>query len=570
MPPVPLHLQSSQNRILIKGGEVVNEDGRERADVYIEDRLIKMVGKNLEVPGGSKIIDATGKLVIPGGIDTHTHCQMPFMGTKAIDDFYVGTKAGLAGGTTMIIDFVIPSRGESLIEAYHKWRAWADPKVCCDYSFHMAVTWWDQKVEDEMAIVTTPEFGINSFKVFMAYNGVLRLHDNEIIECFKKVRAIGGVGQVHAENGDVIVENQAKLLAAGITGPEGHPMSRPEEVEAEATLRACVLANQTKCPLYVVHVMSKSAAKIIMEKRKNGSVIFGEPIAASLGTNGSHYYHTCWRHAAAHVMAPPLREDLTTASYLMELLASGDLQCTGTDNCTFSSKQKAMGINDFTKIPNGVNGIEDRMAVIWEKGVQSGILTPERFVSVTSTTAARIFNIYPQKGVIAPGSDADIVVWDPNKTRVISAKTHHHAVDFNIFEGMEVHGVADWVLTGGRIVVEEGQVRVAKGSGRFIPNLPFSPYVYDKVKEAEENLKKIQVAVKRSEQDMFVDLTKPDPVADDNEEDKSATDMHETTFNLEDHAEPKEGGVGEGKPAIDSKPQVRVRAPPGGKSSIFF
>eukprot|EP00092_Neocalanus_flemingeri_P032815 GFUD01035690.1.p1 GENE.GFUD01035690.1~~GFUD01035690.1.p1 ORF type:complete len:504 (+),score=175.09 GFUD01035690.1:93-1604(+) len=498
--------------ILIKGGEVVNEDGRERADVYIEDKIIKQVGKNLEVPGGARVIDATGRLVIPGGIDTHTHCQMPFMGMVAVDDFYIGTKAALAGGTTMIIDFVIPSKGESLIDAYNKWRGWADAKVCCDYSLHMAITDWNEKVEEEMSLVTSQDVGINSFKVFMAYKDVFMLRDNEIIECFKKVKELGGIGQVHAENGDVIVENCAKLLAAGITGPEGHPMSRPEEVEAEATYRACVIANQTKCPLYVVHVMSKSAAKIILEKRKEGSVIFGEPIAASLAVNGSHYYHTCWRHAAAYVLSPPLREDPTTPGYLMELLASGDLQCTGTDNCTFTSKQKAVGINDFTKIPNGVNGLEDRMAVIWEKGVHSGIMSAERFVGATSTTAARIFNIYPQKGVIAPGSDADVVVWNPDKTRVISAETHHHAVDFNIFEGMEVHGVAEWVITGGRVVVEEEQLKVTKGAGKFVPNLPFSPYVYDQVKAAEEKLALKTVGVKRSEQDMFVDMTKPDPV----------------------------------------------------------
>jgi len=309
----------SLNRILIKGGEVVNEDGRKMADVYIEDKIIKQVGENLDVPGGAQVIDATGKLVIPGGIDTHTHCQMPFMGTFAVDDFYIGTKAALAGGTTMIIDFVIPTKGESLIDAYNKWRGWADAKVCCDYSLHMAITDWNEKVEQEMSVVTSKEVGINSFKVFMAYKDVFMLRDNEIIECFKNVKALGGIGQVHAENGDVIVENCAKLLAAGITGPEGHPMSRPEEVEAEATYRACVIANQTKCPLYVVHVMSKSAAKIILEKRKEGSVIFGEPIAASLAVNGSHYYHKCWRHAAAYVLSPPLREDVTTPGYLMEV-----------------------------------------------------------------------------------------------------------------------------------------------------------------------------------------------------------------------------------------------------------
>lgn len=566
MPQVPLHLQSSQNRLLIKGGEVVNEDGKEKVDVYVEDNIIRQVGKNLEVPGGTRVIDATNKLVIPGGIDTHTHCQMPFMGTHAVDDFYIGTKAALAGGTTMIIDFVIPQKGESLVNAYNQWREWADAKVCCDYSLHMAITYWSEEVRREMKLMTSEEFGINSFKMFMAYKDVFMLRDNDMLETFKTCKAIGAMGQVHAENGDVIDENQKKLLAMGITGPEGHPMSRPEEVETEATLRACVLANQTKCPLYVVHVMSKTAADIIMTKRKEGSVIFGETIAASLACTGKEYYHTCWRHAAGYVLSPPLREDVDTPRYLMEMLARGDLQCTGTDNCTFNSSQKAMGLHDFTKIPNGVNGLEDRMAVIWERGVQTGIMSPERFVSVTSTTAARIFNMYPRKGVIAPGSDADIVVWDPSKTRVISKDTHHHAVDFNIFEGMEVHGIADYVITGGRVVVDDGELKVARGAGRFVPNPPFSPYVYDRVKAAEQELAEKTVAVKRSEQDMFVDMTKPV----EKEQEEKPTDMHETTFGLEKHASPKVDEEKDRKPTIDSKPQIRVRNPPGGKSSIFF
>jgi len=566
MAPVP-HLQSSQNRLLIKGGEVVNADGRERADVYVEDGTIRQVGKNLDVPGGARTLDATGKLVIPGGIDSHTHCQMPFMGTQAIDDFYIGTKAALAGGTTMIIDFVIPKKGESLVEAYHQWRNWADPKVCCDYGLHMAVTHWSDKVAEEMKIVTGEEFGINSFKVFMAYKDVLMLEDDQIIECFKTARAIGGIGQVHAENGDVIIENQTKLLAMGITGPEGHPLSRPEEVEEEATTRACLIASQTKCPLYVVHVMSKSAANIIMSKRKEGIVIFGEPIAASLACNGTHYYHTCWKHAAAYVLSPPLREDTSTPGYLMELLARGDLDCTGTDNCTFSSAQKAAGLHDFTKIPNGVNGLEDRMSVIWEKGVASGLMTPERFVAVTSTTAAKIFNVFPRKGVIAPGSDADIVVWDPNRTRTISKDTHHHAVDFNIFEGMEVHGVAETVITGGRVVVEEGQVKVAMGAGKFVPTPPFCPYVYDKVKLEEEKQAKLWVPVIRSEQDMYVDMNGPRPKL---ETESKPASQHETNISMEQHATPKIDAEREKKPMIDSKPQIRVKNPPGGRSSIFF
>jgi len=548
---------------------VVNADNRQRADVYVEDGIIRQVGKNLDVPGGARVIDATGKLVIPGGIDSHTHCQMPFMGTQAIDDFYIGTKAALAGGTTMIIDFVIPKKGESLVEAYHQWRNWADPKVCCDYSLHMAVTHWSDRVAEEMKIVTGEEFGINSFKVFMAYKDVLMLENDQIIECFKVARAIGGIGQVHAENGDVIVENQTKLLAMGITGPEGHPLSRPEEVEEEATTRACLIAGQTKCPLYVVHVMSKSAANIIMNKRKEGTVIFGEPIAASLACNGTHYYHSCWRHAAAYVLSPPLREDTSTPGYLMELLARGDLDCTGTDNCTFSSAQKALGLNDFTKIPNGVNGLEDRMSVIWENGVASGLMTAERFVAVTSTSAAKIFNIYPKKGLIAPGSDADIVVWDPSRTRVISKDTHHHAVDFNIFEGMEVHGIAETVITGGRVVVEDGQVKVAMGAGKFVPTPPFSPYVYDKVKLEEEKQAKKWVPVARTEEDMYIDMNCPMPKLEPENKPASAS-QHETSISMEQHATPKIDEEREKKPTIDSKPQIRVKNPPGGHSSICF
>lgn len=563
-------MRMENSKILIKGGEVVNEDGRQVADVYIEGGVIKEVGPSLTVGEGVTTIEAGGRLVMPGGIDTHTHCQMPFMGMVAVDDFFIGTKAALAGGTTMIIDFVIPSKGESLLAAYTKWRAWADEKVCCDYSLHMAVTHWSPEVEEEMVAVTGPEVGINSFKVFMAYKDVFMLRDNEIIECFKKAREIGAIGQVHAENGDIIEENQAKLLAAGVTGPEGHPMSRPEEVEASAVLRACVIANTVKCPLYVVHVMSKSAAKIIMEKRKEGVVIMGEPIAASLGSDGTNYWNKCWRHAAAHVLSPPLREDEDTPRYLMELLANGDLQCTGTDNCTFTSKQKAIGRNDFTKIPNGVNGLEDRMSVIWERGVHSGMMSAERFVAVTSTTAARIFNIWPQKGRIAPGSDADIIVWDPKKTRVISAKTHHHAVDFNIFEGQEVHGIADWVITGGRIVVEEGEVKVTKGSGRFIPNPPFSPYVYDRVKEEEAKKAALWVGVKRSEEDMYVegaDVVKEVQATKDSKAEictkiePSPTVVDGTSSSL---AAPVE------KSWADSKPGIRVRNPPGGHSSGSF
>ncbi|KAK8393367.1 hypothetical protein O3P69_013398 [Scylla paramamosain] len=475
---------SAQNRLLIKGGRVVNDDMMQDADVYIEDGIIKQVGTNLHTPGGTRVVEAKGHLVMPGGIDTHTHMQLPFMGTFAVDDFYTGTRAALAGGTTMIMDFAIPQKGESLVEAYHRWRSWADPKVCCDYALHVGVTWWCDKVGKEMEELTE-EHGINSFKMFMAYKDTWQLDDHDLLESFKQCKEIGALAQVHAENGDIIKENTAKLLDMGITGPEGHELSRPEEVEAEATNRACVLANQVGCPLYVVHVMSKSAADVVSNKRRQGHIVFGEPIAASLGTDGTHYYHKCWRHAAAHVMGPPLRPDCETPKYLMDLLANGDLQTTGTDNCTFSASQKALGKDDFTKIPNGVNGVEDRMSVIWEKGVVSGKIDPCKFVAVTSTNAAKIFNIYPKKGRIAVGSDADIVVWNPHATRTISAKTHYQAVDFNIFEGMEVHGIADYVICHGRVVVEEGNVRAVSGMGKFVPTPSHSPYVYGRVQERD-------------------------------------------------------------------------------------
>ncbi|PSN53070.1 Dihydropyrimidinase [Blattella germanica] len=375
------------------------------------------------------------------GIDPHTHMQTELMGAVSVDDFYQGTKAALAGGTTMIIDFAIPKKGESLIEAYESWRQKADEKVCCDYALHVAVTWWSDKVKEEMEQLCK-DHGINSFKVFMAYKDSMMLRDDELYGVFDKCKQLGAVAQVHAENGDIIAENTKKLLARGVTGPEGHALSRPEDVEAEATNRACVIANQVDAPLYVVHVMSKAAGDMLELKRSQGQVVFGEAIAASIGTDGTHQWNRCWQHAAAHVMSPPLRPDTSMPDKLVDLLASDVLQVTGSDNCTFTADQKSLGQNDFSKIPNGVNGVEDRMSVVWEKGVHSGKMDPPRFVAITSTNAAKIFNIYPKKGCIAVGSDADIVIWDPNYVRTISAKTHHQAVDFNVFEEKSVNAIS--------------------------------------------------------------------------------------------------------------------------------
>ncbi|PAV63694.1 hypothetical protein WR25_07803 [Diploscapter pachys] len=440
--------------ILIKNGTVVNEDGMHKEDVLINDGIIVAVGKNLDAPENCRVVDATGKLVMPGGIDPHTHMQLPFMGEVAVDDFYSGTRAALAGGTTM---------------------------VCCDYALSMAITTWNDKIRDEMTEVTKPEYGINSFKFFLAYSGMFMVRDEEFYQGMMHCSKIGALARVHAENGSVIAEKAKALLAQGVTGPEGHTQSRPEELEAEATNRACVMASQANCPLYVVHVMSKGAARAISYHRSKGAIIFGEPIAAGLGTDGHHYYDKDWLHAARYVMSPPLSRDKSTPEALMDLLAAGELHLTATDNCTFNCHQKELGRSDFTKIPNGVNGVEDRMAVVWHKGVNAGKIDPMRFVQITSSTAAKIFNLYPRKGRIAVGSDADIVIWNPTDMKIISKNTHHHACDFNIFEGMEVRGFAETTISRGKVVWENNELHVEAGAGKFIPAEPFCPYVFSSV-----------------------------------------------------------------------------------------
>lgn len=445
----------------------------------------RQIGPHLIVPGGVKTIEAKGQYVIPGGIDAHTHLQLPFMGSRTIDDFYSGSKAALAGGTTMIIDFAIPdSSNRSLLDAYDKWRSWADERICCDYGLHVAVTDWKEGLTDREMATLVKEKGVNSFKCFMAYKNYFMINDSQLISVFNTCREIGALAQVHAENGDIIEANVKRILKMGITGPEGHLQSRPEEVEAEATNRAIVLANQMNCPLYVVHVMSRMASDVISDARNRGIVVYGEALVAAIGTDGSHQFNKCWRHAAAHVMSPPLRADKSTGEHLLNLLASGQLQTVASDHCVFTAEQKALGAKDFSKIPNGVNGVEERLIVLWEKGVRSGKLDPCQFVAVTSTNTAKIFNLYPRKGRIAVGSDADLVVWG-QKPRIIKAESHQSSVDFNIFEGMAVTFGPLVVVSNGRVVLDEDGLRVSQGSGRFIPCLPFAPSVFSTIKERE-------------------------------------------------------------------------------------
>jgi dihydropyrimidinase len=459
--------------LLIRGGTVVTADRSTRADVLCEGGQIVAVGENLEVPAGAEIVDAGGCMVMPGGIDPHTHMELPFMGTVASESFYSGTAAGLAGGTTMIIDFVIPGPQQPLMEAWKDWNGWAE-KSAADYSFHVAITWWDDTVHRDMGRLVN-EFGVNSFKHFMAYKGAIMADDEILVNSFMRARDLGAICTVHAENGELVYRLQQEIFDKGIHGPEGHPLSRPPAVEGEAANRAIRIAEMTHTPLYLVHTSCKESLDCIARARADGQRVYGEVLAQHLVIDDSVYRNPEWRDAAHYVMSPPFRAKEHQAA-LWKGLQSGMLQTTATDHCCFCTPQKAAGRDDFRLIPNGTGGIEDRMSVLWHHGVKSGKLTPEEFVAVTSTNCAKIFNIYPQKGAIAVGADADIVVWDPNASRTISVDTHHQNIDFNIYEGMEVSGVAATTISQGKVVWADGELRTVEGAGRYIKRPPFAPY----------------------------------------------------------------------------------------------
>jgi dihydropyrimidinase len=481
------HVQSSQNRIHIKNGKIVNDDSIFEADIFIEGGVIKDIGHNLIVPGGVKTIDAKGKLIIPGGIDAHTHMQMNSNGAVSSDDFYSGTRAALSGGTTMIMDCVTCSHGKSLLEAYEQYRQLADNKVCCDYGLHVIVPHFNDVTAKEMETLVK-EKGVNSFLVFLSYPGVYMLEDDEMYDVFRRCREVGALAMVHAENGKLIERRAKELFSQGVTGPEGHYYSHPEECESEAAGRAIALADLANCPLTVVNVASKGTAHKISEARRNGALVSGESLLAALAVDGSNYFDPSWKHAAGFVVSPPLRNDASLPQHLMNHLSSGDLEYVSSAHCVFRTEQRALGKDDFRKIPHGVNGVEDRLSVVWEKGVVSGVIDPCKFVAVTSTNAAKAFNLYPRKGRIAVGSDADIVLWDAEATRTISSKTHHQNVDINIFEGMKCHGVPVTVIAAGQVVLEEvgADLRVTQGAGRFI-SMPARPTVFAKVVTREKS-----------------------------------------------------------------------------------
>jgi dihydropyrimidinase len=458
--------------VLVQGGTVVNADISVRADVLIEGDKIVAVAPNIAPPTGAEIVDAGGMLVIPGGIDPHTHMELMFMGQVAVDDFFTGTGAGLAGGTTMIIDFAIPAPGTSMVECWKDWSVKAE-KAAADYSFHVAVTSWSDKVHEEMGILTR-DYGVNSFKHFMAYKGALMVDDGVLLHSIGRALELGAICNIHAENGDAVFHMQQKLLASGIAGPEAHALSRPPGVEGEAAQRVIAIAGLLGAPIYIVHVSTQEATDAIARARATGQRVYGEVLAQHLVLDESVYQNKDWATAAAYVMSPPFRAKHHQQA-LWAGLVSGALQTTATDHCVFCAPQKAMGRQDFTKIPNGTGGIEDRMSILWHHGVGTGRITPNEFVRITSTNTAQIFNIYPRKGLIAPGSDADIVVWDPHASRTISVKTHHSQVDFNVFEGMDVTGLARHTISRGKLVWTDGDLRTVRGAGRYVSRPVFPP-----------------------------------------------------------------------------------------------
>jgi dihydropyrimidinase len=453
--------------LLVRNGTLVTALDERRADVRCDDGKIVAVGPDLEKRSGDEVVDASGQFVFPGGVDPHVHMALPFMGTVSMDDFETGGAAGLAGGTTTFIDFVIPGRGDDMLKVLEAWRE-KSRIATADYTYHMAVTWWSDRQEEHLAKCV--EQGITSIKVFLAYRGAIGIDDTELIHAMTAAAKLGMVVTVHAEHGEMIVELQNRLAAEGKTGPRWHEPSRPAAVEGEATNRVLMLAELCGAVPYIVHMTCREAVKALAEARERGQKCFGETCPQYLLLDDS-VYRLPGFDSAKYVMSPPIRP-AGHSPVLWSALQSGILQTVGTDHITFSRQQKEMGKDDFRMIPNGAGGIQDRLSLLWHHGVRTGRLDRQQFVDLVSTRAARIFDLYPRKGSITAGADADLVVWDPEGTRTISAKTQFHRNDESIFEGFRVTGVPSTVIAGGRIRYRDGDLRAERGSGRFLARTP--------------------------------------------------------------------------------------------------
>ena len=457
------HIQHIIMSILIKNGRIITATDDYVADIFIEGEIVSTIGKNLNVQA-DKEIDAAGKLVMPGGIDPHVHLDMPFMGTYSSDNYETGTRAALFGGTTTVIDFILQTQGKSLQSALQEWKGRSDNNAVGDYSFHMAVTDFNEDTKKEIQHFIEVE-GITSFKTFMAYKGALMIDDRQMVGLMQEVKKHGGLINVHATNGDMIDFLIAKHKSEGKLSPLYHYLSQPEVTEAEASSRFADLADYTGCPGYIVHLTCEGALNAVRFATRRNQHVFVETCIQYLILDASLYEQNF--EGAKWVMSPPLREKKDQET-LWAGLNQGLVNVVATDHCPFMWEQKLMGKDDFSKIPNGHPAIENRMELLFSEGVNKGKITLNKYVEVASTNAAKIFGMFPKKGTIAIGSDADIIIFDPNEKHTLSAKTHHMNVDYSGYEGWEVKGKVKTVLLRGQVVIDNNECKVSKGYGQFI------------------------------------------------------------------------------------------------------
>ncbi len=449
--------------VLIKNGRVVTSESDYIADVYTEGEKIVAIGKSLGYDA-DKTIDATDKLVFPGGIDPHVHLDMPFMGAFSSDDYTTGTRAALHGGTTMCIDFILQKQGDTLHNALKTWQQKSEGKAIGDYSYHMAVTDFNDDVAKEVVQMIEEE-GITSFKTFMAYKGALMIDDGQMVQLMKVVKANGGLVTVHATDGDMIDSLIAKHRSEGKLSPLYHYLSQPEVTEAEASGRFADMLHYTGCPGYIVHMTCEGALNAVRLATRRNQKVFVETCSQYLVLDASLYEKDF--DGAKVVMSPPLREKKDQTA-LWSGINQGLVQVVGTDHCPFKWEQKLMGKDDFSKIPNGHPAIEHRMEIMYTHGVRSGKISLNKFVETTSTNAAKIFGMFPRKGTIAIGADADLVVFDPNKKHTLSVDSHHMNVDYSAYEGWELTGKTETVLLRGKVAIENESCQLEPGYGQFI------------------------------------------------------------------------------------------------------
>ncbi|MBK7639841.1 MAG: dihydropyrimidinase [Bacteroidetes bacterium] len=449
--------------ILIKNGRIITAADDYIADIFIENEKIVAIGKNLDFEA-EQTIDASNKLVFPGGIDPHVHLDMPFMGTYSSDNYETGTRAALFGGTTMVIDFILQTQGKSLYDALNEWKGRSDGNAVGDYSFHMAVTDFNENTKAEIKDMVEKE-GITSFKTFMAYKGALMIDDRQMVGLMNEVKACGGMVTTHATNGDMIDFLVAKHKSEGKLSPLYHYISQPEVTESEASGRFADMADYTGVNAYIVHMTCEGALNHIRDATKRNQKVYAETCIQYLVLDASLYDKGF--ESAKWVMSPPLREKKDQET-LWAGINQGLVQVVATDHCPFNWEQKKMGENDFSKIPNGHPAIEHRMELLFSEGVVKNKISLNKFVEVSSTNAAKIFGMYPQKGTIGIGSDADIVIFDPNEKHTISVNSHHMNVDYSAYEGWEITGKSKTIILRGNIAVDDNKLLVNKGYGKFI------------------------------------------------------------------------------------------------------